>query len=65
MGSRGLYWSTDNFTMREGRVHLDDPTRGRLQGSFTATTYEIVVRGSNGIMTSIAAHRIGDCQAAL
>ena len=61
-GSRGLRWPMDDFTMREGRVFLDDPNgRQSLQGGFTATTYEIVVRGSNGITTTISARRIGDC----
>ena len=63
-GSRGLYWSRDDFTMREGRVYLDDPTRGHLEGSFTATTYEVSVRGSNGITSTITARRIGDCRPA-
>ena len=63
MASRwGLRWQAGSLTMREGRVHLDDSTGGQsLRGSFTATTYEITVRGSNGITSTVSARRIGDC----
>ena len=61
VGSRGRYWSRDNFRMREGRVRGEDPSRGQLEGSFTATSYDVVFRHSNGLVINVVARRIGNC----